>query len=36
MVQYSHEQGMIGREIPLDELFLSVDQGRKRGDEFRV
>ena len=36
MVQYSHEQGMLSREIPLDELFLSVDQGRKRGDEFRV
>ncbi len=36
MVKYSHEQGMIRREIPLDELFLSVDQGRKRGDVFRV
>jgi 4,5-dihydroxyphthalate decarboxylase len=36
LVGYSHEQGLIRREIPLDELFLSVDQGRKRGDEFRV
>jgi len=36
LVGYSHEQGMISREIPLDELFLDVSQGRKRGDEFRV
>ncbi|MQA66760.1 MAG: ABC transporter substrate-binding protein [Alphaproteobacteria bacterium] len=36
LVQYSHEQGMIGREIPLDELFVNVLQGRKRGDEFRM
>jgi 4,5-dihydroxyphthalate decarboxylase len=36
MVAYSHEQGMIKRQIPLDELFLDVSQGRKRGEEFRV
>jgi 4,5-dihydroxyphthalate decarboxylase len=36
LVSYSQEQGMIGREIPLDELFVDVSQGRKRGDEFRV
>lgn len=36
LVGYSHEQGMIKREIPLDELFLDVSQGRKRGEEFRV
>lgn len=36
LVGYSHEQGMIRREIPLDELFLDVSQGRKRGEEFRV
>jgi 4,5-dihydroxyphthalate decarboxylase len=35
LVKFSHEQGMIGRNIPLEELFLSVSQGRKRGDEFR-
>jgi 4,5-dihydroxyphthalate decarboxylase len=35
-VGYSHEQGMIRRKIPLDELFLDVFQGRKRGDEFRM
>ena len=36
LVGYSHEQGMIKRLMPLEELFLSVDQGRKRGEEFRV
>lgn len=36
MVAYSHEQGMIKRNIPLDELFIDVNQGRKRGEEFRV
>ncbi len=32
---YSHEQGLIRRQPSLDELFLSVSQGRKRGEEFR-
>ncbi|MGB0577018.1 MAG: ABC transporter substrate-binding protein [Alphaproteobacteria bacterium] len=36
LVGYSHEQGMIKREIPLDELFLQMSQGRKRGEVFRV
>ena len=36
LVGYSHEQGMIKRLIPLDELFVNVTQGRKRGDEFRI
>ncbi len=31
LVGYSHEQGLIGRRIPLEELFLPVFQGRKRG-----
>jgi 4,5-dihydroxyphthalate decarboxylase len=35
LVGYSHEQGLIGRAIPLDELFLPVSQGRKRG-KFRT
>jgi 4,5-dihydroxyphthalate decarboxylase len=35
LVGYSHEQGLIGRRIPLDELFLNTFQGRKRG-EFRI
>ena len=34
LVGYSHEQGLIRRRIPLDELFLSVSQGEGRGDEF--
>jgi 4,5-dihydroxyphthalate decarboxylase len=34
-VGYSHEQGLIKRKLPLDELFLDVSQGRKRG-EFRI
>lgn len=35
LVGYSHEQGLIKRKIPLDELFLEVSQGRKRG-RFRT
>lgn len=31
LVGYSHAQGMIDRAIPLEELFLDVSQGRKRG-----
>jgi len=34
LVGYSHEQGLIKRRIPLDELFLSVSQGEGRGEEF--
>ena len=36
LVGFSHEQGMIRRKMPLDELFLGVTQGRKRGEVFRV
>jgi len=36
MVGYSFEQGLIKRRIPLDELFVGVSQGRKRGEEFRI
>jgi 4,5-dihydroxyphthalate decarboxylase len=35
LVGYSHEQGLIGRKIPVDELFLNVSAGRKRG-KFRI
>jgi len=35
LVIYSHEQGLIKRRPPLDELFLNVSEGRKR-DEFRI
>jgi hypothetical protein len=34
LVGYSHEQGLIKRKIPMDELFLNVSQGARRGDEF--
>jgi 4,5-dihydroxyphthalate decarboxylase len=33
---YSHEQGLTRRRWSADELFVSVFQGRKRGDEFRI
>jgi 4,5-dihydroxyphthalate decarboxylase len=36
LVGYSYEQGLTKRQIPLDELFANVSQGRKRGDEFRI
>jgi 4,5-dihydroxyphthalate decarboxylase len=34
LVGYSFEQGLIKRKMPMDELFLSVSQGARRGDEF--
>jgi 4,5-dihydroxyphthalate decarboxylase len=34
-VGYFVEQGLIEERIPLDRLFLNVDQGRKRGAEYR-
>ena len=36
LIGYSHEQGLIRRRWPLDELFLNVSQGRRRGQEFRI
>jgi 4,5-dihydroxyphthalate decarboxylase len=36
LVGYAHEQGLTRRQPSLDELFLNVFQGRKRGVEFRV
>jgi 4,5-dihydroxyphthalate decarboxylase len=35
LVGYSHEQGLIKTRPTLEHLFLSVSQGRKRG-EFRI
>jgi 4,5-dihydroxyphthalate decarboxylase len=35
LIGYSYEQGLISRRIPLDELFLSASEGRKRGS-FRT
>ena len=31
LIGYSHQNGMLKRRIPLDELFLDMSQGRKRG-----
>ncbi len=31
LIMYSHEQGLIKKKPALDDVFLSVDQGRKRG-----
>ena len=33
---YSHEQGLTKRRMSADDLFVSIFQGRKRGDEFRI
>ena len=31
MIGYSHEQGLIKRRLSVDELFLDVSEGKKRG-----
>jgi 4,5-dihydroxyphthalate decarboxylase len=31
LMTYSHEQGLIRRMIPMDELFLDLSEGTKRG-----
>jgi 4,5-dihydroxyphthalate decarboxylase len=36
LVGYAYEQGLIRRKFALDELFLDMSQGRKRGIEFRI
>jgi 4,5-dihydroxyphthalate decarboxylase len=36
LVGYSHEQGLIKKQPTLEQLFLNVDQGRKRGGEYRI
>ena len=36
LVRYSHQHGLINREIPLDELLLSVFQGRQRVEDVRI
>ncbi len=33
---YSHEQGLTKKRHTADDLFVSIFQGRKRGDEFRI
>jgi len=36
LASYSHEQGLIKKNPALEQLFLNVDQGRKRGGENRI
>ena len=36
LVGYAYEQGLTRRKFALDELFLDMSQGRKRGVEFRI
>jgi len=36
VVGYSHQQGLIRQRSALEQLFLSVDQGFKRGGEYRI
>jgi 4,5-dihydroxyphthalate decarboxylase len=36
LASYSREQGLLRRDWSVEELFLDVSQGRKRGDEFRI
>jgi 4,5-dihydroxyphthalate decarboxylase len=36
MAMYSHEQALIKNDLSVDDLFIDVSQGRKRGEEFRV
>jgi 4,5-dihydroxyphthalate decarboxylase len=36
LIGYSHEQGLIKTKPALEQLFLNVSQGRKRGGEFRI
>jgi 4,5-dihydroxyphthalate decarboxylase len=36
LVGYSHEQGLIKQRPTLEQLFLNVDQGYKRGGEYRI
>ena len=36
MSDYSHEQGLIKHNLTVEDLFLDVNQGRKRGEEFRL
>ena len=33
---YAHEQGLTKTRLTADDLFVSVFQGRKRGDDFKV
>jgi 4,5-dihydroxyphthalate decarboxylase len=36
LIGYSHEQGLIKKKPAVEDLFLNVSQGKKRGVEFRI
>ena len=36
LAQYAHEQGLTRRRLTADDLFVSVFQGRKRGEVYRI
>jgi 4,5-dihydroxyphthalate decarboxylase len=36
LIGYSHEQGLIKTMPAVEDLFLKVSQGKKRGVEFRI
>jgi 4,5-dihydroxyphthalate decarboxylase len=36
LIGYSHEQGLTKKKPTLEQLFLKVSQGHKRGTEFRI
>lgn len=36
LIAYSHEQGLIKKKTELEQLFLNVSLGSKRGVEFRI
>ena len=36
LATFAHEQGLTNRKLTLDELFLPVSQGHKRGKVFRI
>jgi len=36
LIGYSHEQGLVKKKPSVEELFLNVSQGTKRGVEFRI
>jgi 4,5-dihydroxyphthalate decarboxylase len=36
LIAYSHEQGLIKKKVELEQLFLNVSLGSKRGVEFRI
>lgn len=36
LARFSHEQGLSNRRFGMDDLFIDVSQGRKRGHVFRM